>query len=148
MYVIDRLAHESSETLLDIKPGSYGINKEGDIWYESNSQRKMVKSVSRGTAQADIPLMSSDCSQAGGDAFSVNTVRTRSGYTAVDSSDENKSESEEREKRKEKREKRKEKREKRKEKREKKKEKRKKRKGKREKRKEKREKRKEKRERR
>ena len=54
----------------------------------------MVKSVSRETAQADMPLMSSDCIQAGGDAFSVNTVRTRSGYTAEDSSDGNKSESE------------------------------------------------------
>ena len=93
MYVIDRLATESAETLRDIKPGSYEINNEGDICYESNSLKRMVNSVSRKTSQAGAPPVLSDCKQAVGDALSVNAVKTRSGSTAEDSQNETGSES-------------------------------------------------------
>ena len=52
MYIIDRLANESAETLLDIKPGSYGIDDIGNISYISNSSKQVVNANIQGHSRS------------------------------------------------------------------------------------------------
>ena len=75
MYVIDRLANESAETLCDMKPGSYGINDEGEVCYISVTSKKLVKSISGKNPQSVMSCRGPDCSQSGADALSVYAVR-------------------------------------------------------------------------
>ena len=77
MYIIDRLASESAETLRDMKPGSYGINDEGDICYISTSSKQIVKAVSGRNPQSVISFRGPNCSQTGADALSVYAVRNQ-----------------------------------------------------------------------
>ena len=76
MYIIDRLANESDETLCDMKPGSYEINDEGEICYVSISSKQVVKSVSSKNPLSVISLQGPNCSETSADAYSVYTVRS------------------------------------------------------------------------
>ena len=75
MYIIDRLANESDETLCDMKPGSYEINDEGEICYISISSKQIVKSVSSKNPMSVISLQGPNCTKTGADAYSVYAVR-------------------------------------------------------------------------
>ena len=76
MYIIDRLANESDETLCDMKPGSYEINDEGEICYVSIGSKQIVRSISSKNPLSVISLQGPNCSETGADAYSVYTVRS------------------------------------------------------------------------